>query len=51
MLVFLELNDFDFVDDQDDIANTFERRAAGRLDQGTLFEWVREKAHARTVVE
>ena len=51
MFVFLDLNGFDFVDDQDDIADTLERLAAGRVDQGTFFEWVREKAHARTVVE
>ena len=51
MLVFLDLNGFDFVDDQDDIANALEQLAAGRVDQATFFEWVREKAHARTTLE
>ena len=51
MLVFLELNDFEFVADQDDIADTFEKLAEGAIDQATFFDWVREKAYARNVTE
>ena len=51
MLVFLELNGFDFIDDQDSIADTFENMAAGEMDQDTFFDWVREKSRPRSVVE
>jgi len=51
MLVFLELNGFDFVEDQDRIADRFEQLAAGGIDQGMFFDWVREKSQARNVAE
>lgn len=51
MLVFLELNDFEFVADQDGIADTFEKLAEGTIDQATFFDWVCEKAHARNVTD
>jgi death-on-curing protein len=51
MLVFLELNDFEFDAAQDEIADSFEKLAEGTIDQGRFFDWVREKARARNVPE
>jgi death on curing protein len=51
MLVFLELNGFDFVDDQDRIAEMFEELAAGSLDQGVFFDWVRKRSRDRHTVD
>jgi death-on-curing protein len=47
MLVFLELNGFDFVEDQDGIADMFERLAAGDVDQEQFFDRVRERTRLR----
>jgi death-on-curing protein len=51
MLVFLELNGFDFVEDQDRIADAFEQMAAGEMDQGTFFDWVCRRSQARSIVD
>jgi death on curing protein len=47
MLVFLELNGFDFVEDQDAIAEMFERLGANDVDQEQFFDWIRERTRAR----
>ena len=47
MLVFLELNGFDFGEDQDQIAEMFERLAAGEVRQEEFFAWVRVNATFR----
>ena len=44
MLVFLELNGVDFIEDQDQIADMFERLAAGEANQDEFFAWVRDNA-------
>lgn len=44
MLVFLELNGFAFTEDQDQIADMFERLAAGNASQDEFFAWVRDNA-------
>jgi death-on-curing protein len=50
MLVFFELNGLDEVDDQDRIPDLFEQLAAGSLEQGVSFDWVRQKSRARHTV-
>ena len=50
MLVFLELNGFDFIEDQSRIADTFEHLAGGEIDRGTFFNWVRDHSHAKDVI-
>jgi death-on-curing protein len=47
MLVFLELNGFDFVEEQDPLAEMFERLAANDVDQEKFFTWVRERTRSR----
>jgi death on curing protein len=47
MLVFLELNGFDFTTDQDQIADMFERLAAGDTSQDEFFAWVRDTARLK----
>jgi death-on-curing protein len=47
MLVFLELNGFDFIEDQDRMADMFERLAADDVDQEQFFDWVRERTRTR----
>ncbi len=44
MLVFLELNGVDFIEDQDQIADMFERLAAGEASQDAFFAWMRDNA-------
>jgi death on curing protein len=48
MLVFLELNGFDFLEEQDPLAEMFERLAANDVDQDAFFGWVRERTRPRT---
>ena len=45
MLVFLDLNGFDFAQTDDEVAEKFERLACREIDQRRFFAWVR--AHAR----
>ncbi len=47
MLVFLELNGFDFVEEQDLIAEMFERLGANDVDQEQFFDWVRQRTRPR----
>jgi prophage maintenance system killer protein len=47
MLVFLELNGFDFVEEQDPLAEMFERLAANDVDLEEFFTWVRERTRSR----
>ncbi len=47
MLVFLELNGFDFVEEQDLIAEMFERLGANDVNQELFFGWVRERTRLR----
>jgi death on curing protein len=47
MLVFLDLNGFELIQGDDEIAEMLERLAGGRADQREFFAWVRKHAVAR----
>mgnify|MGYP005813243171 CR=1 FL=1 len=51
MLVFLELNGFDFVEEQDPLAEMFERLAANDVDQEEFFNWVSERTRPRAITD